>query len=340
MIYLFNRLYLSSDQYVRNDKKKITALLGPVAAEAKKCSTLKYDFNKIQLDEHVPNHELAKYLTDLTATANGTRVNIFTDDANLIKILAFVCASFFKNANREFIKELILLDKLWIESTNETDRQDFSWYNKTVRSLSLNQIDLLIDQGIAILPRLSLPIDMRMEYTYASYLNGCLPHEQKLLFEKKIQSKIDDALWIGDQIKSFGPSYLTIAHKKGLNLNSFTLQELKNIMKSYTKILDAGFRGNVDTYNQISLKDINDYIDTVNQDYKDSLSPQIKEIFTEYYSDKNKFIKNRFLNSAEFNKHYDLIYSLNLEDVNPYLWYKIASSMTDQDFLNKFVLNV
>lgn len=341
MIYLFDRLYLESDHYIRNDKDSLTALLGASAVEAKSCQTLKYDFGKIKLTESVDNQNLAQYLKDLLAEANGQRVVVYTDDATLIKILAFYCSSIFKGATANFVKDLILLDKLWIDlSPGVTGHKDFALRHKGTDVLDVSNIDSLIAEGMAIVPKISGIEDVRIEYTFAGYINNTLSAAQKSKFEQKMKEIFYDTAWFGDLIKTFGPEFLTLAHKKGVNLDTFTIDTLRSALPKYFKIFDTSQRGDPTCFDRVGAQDCINFIDQAKSDFGWNYQGSLTEFINSFYQNKQGFVNDKVLTPENSSDYYCAMNLGKMIKANPYLWYSVAGSKDNKAYLDKFTLNV
>lgn len=341
MIYLFDRLYLESDHYIRNDKKKMTALLGASATEAKACQTLKYDFGKMQLDESVDNKDLAKYLMDLVKTADGDRVTVYTDDATLIKILALYCSSIFVNPTAEFIKSLIMIDKMWIDlGPGVAGHRDSSLRHKGIDKLDVTNIDALIAEGMAITPKITGFSDVRIEYTLAAYINNTLPAKQKSDFETKMKEIFYDSAWLGDLIKTFTPEYLTLAHNKGVDLDTFTTSTLKNTFPAYFKIYDTSLRGDATCFDRVSVDDCINFIDAAKADFGWDYPLSHKNFLIDFYKDKMGFVRNKVLSPTGMSEHYGALNLGKMVKANPYLWYSIGGAAANKSYLDQFTLNV
>lgn len=341
MIYLFERVYIASDHNIRNDRKKMTVLLGPCATEAKNCNTLSYDFGQLQLDEHVENKDLAQYLTDLKTTGQGKRIQIFTDDATLIKILAFYCSSVFENADHAFVKKLIMMDKMWIEMDPNRSPLSLSSRRKGTDKLDTANIDQLISEGMAILPKLTNLVDVRLEYALGAYINRTLPFDQQLLLENKMISFVSHSLWMGDLIDSFGTTYLTLAQRRGMNLDQFTLSQLKNLLPAYSKIFNVAIEGNVDAFKQVTAQDYINFFKQANADYGCNVFPkEFENMYTEFLRNPRQFVIDNVLTVENSSKHYAAICTYGSGKINPWLWYSIAGSKADKEYINKFRLNV
>lgn len=341
MIYLFDRLYLESDHYIRNDKKKMTALLGESAKQAKSCGTLQYDFGQMQLDESVDNKDLAKYLTDLIKTADGDRVTVYTDDATIIKILAFYCSSIFVNPTAEFIKSLIMFDKLWIDlGPGVAGHRDSNLRHKGIDKLDITDIDALIAEGMSITPKITGFTDVRIEYTLAAYINNTLPAKQKNDFELKIKEIFYDSAWLGDLIKTFTPEYLTLAHNKGVDLDTFTTSTLKNTFPAYFKIYDTSLRGDPTCFDRVSLTDCVDFIDAAKVDFGWDYPLSHKDFLVDFYKDKMGFIRDKVLSPSSISDYFCALNLGKMVKANPYLWYAIGGSADNKAYLDQFTLNV
>ena len=341
MIYLFERLYLDSDYYIRNDKTKMAALLGRSAVEAKQCKTLKYDFGKLQLDEKVENKDLAKYLTDLITTADGQRVTVYTDHATLIKILAFYCSSVFQNPTPAFVKKLIALDQLWIETNPGLSNPDFSYRYKQGDKFDIDHIDSLINEGMSITPKLTNLTDVRIEYALGAYINGSLSATQRELLEDKMLQMFCRAFWLGDHIKTYGPTYLTLAHNQGLDLDNFTLNELTRTMSNYSKIFNIGIDGSVEAFNKTTAQDHLEFMLQADRDFScKAYPPEIRELYINFYKNKKEFVKKYVLTPENSAKYYAAFCSYTLSKANPYLWYNVAGEAANQEYIDNFKLNV
>lgn len=341
MIYLFDRLYLESDHYIRNDKKKMTALLGESAVEAKSCDTLHLDFGKIQLDEYVPNQELAQYLTGLVAAAEGQRVVVYTNDATLIKILAFYCSSVFENATPEFVKSLIMIDKLWIDlGPGVAGHRDFSLRHKGIDSLDITGIDQLIIEGMSITPKLTGYSELRMEYVFAAYLNGTLNAQQKQDFEQKMKDIFCKQAWFGDLVKTFGPAMLTLAHKRGADLDLISTESLQQMFPNYFKIFDTSTRGDATCFDRVTQQDCLNFLEQSNEDFGWEYPQSLKDLVTNFYASQNQFVKDKILTPENISEYFGAMQLGMMIKANPYLWYSIGSPNIDAGYLNKFKLNV
>lgn len=341
MIYLFDRLYLASDHYIRNDKDQMTVLLGPSAVEARKCKTLAFDFGKIKLDDQVDNDQLHNYFHKLINDANGSRVVVYTDDCTLIKILAYYCASVFKNPTAAFVKELVLIDKLWIDMAPGLINLDFSYRHKGYDQLDTSKIDQCIAEGMSIMPRLTNLPDIRLEYAFAGYLNGSLAESQKTVLENKLMQIFCRTFWLGDDIETYAPCYLTLAHKKGLDLDNFTLPDLKQKLSTYSKIFDIAINGDAECFAKTSVQDHLDFINQADQDFDCITYPQdIRSVYVDFYNNKKEFIKQHILTPENSDQYYAAFNRYNLVKTNPYLWYSIAGSHDNKNHIDKFWLNV
>lgn len=341
MIYLFDRLYLESDHYIRNDKKKMTALLGPSAVEAKSCTTLKYDFGKIQLDESVPNNKLADYLKDLLVSADGQRVVVYTDDDTLIKILAFYCSSIFKDPTPEFVKKLIMLDKLWIDlAPGVTGHKDFALRHKGTDTLDVTNIDAMVAEGMAITPKLDGFREVRIEYTLAGYINNTLTESQRSDFEVKMKEIFYDNAWFGDLVKTFGPQLLSLAHQRGHDLDTITTDKLRELFPAYFKIFDVSQRGDPTCFDRVSKQDCIDFIDQAKADFGWNYDPSLLEFIENFYQDKQQFVIDKVLTAENVDEYYCAMNLGKMIKANPYLWYNIAGSKDNKTYLDRFTLNV
>lgn len=341
MIYLFDRLYLESDHYIRNDKEVLTALLGAAAVEAKTCQTLEQDFGQIQLNESVDNKDLAKYLKDLVTTANGQRVVVYTDDATLIKILAFYCSSIFKNPTADFVKSLILMDKLWIDlAPGVTGHKDFSLRHKGLDELDITGIDSLIAEGLSITPKITGVKEVRMEYTFAGYINNTLTSQQRSDLEKKMKEIFYDNAWFGDLVKTFGPEYLILAHKKGVDLDTFTIDTLRSTFPAYFKIYDVSQRGDPTCFDRVTKQDCLNFLNQAKTDFGWEYPASLSDFINSFYQDKQGFVNNNVLTAENASDYYCAMNLGKMIKANPYLWYSIAGSKDNKSYLDKFTLNV
>lgn len=339
MIYLFDRLYLDSDHYIRNDKKKMTAILGPAADLAKDDPILQSDFGEIQLDSSVLNEDLASYLEGLVVAAEGKRVTIFTTNEMIIKILAFYCSSIFNTVDRDFIKSLILFDKVWIDqSAGVMGHRDFSLRHKGTVVLDITNIDSIIDEAIAITPKITNYSSLRMEYLYASYLTNTLPSHLKEYLESTVKTVFYDANWLGPLVRTFSPMALTIAHKEGIDLDTFETSDLKSNRPEYYKIFDTAVVGDSTCFDRVELSDWTSFLSKAAADFGWDIKPNVNEFFTKFYENKHEFIMDNCLNPNNVFKWYCLVDCGKTMKINPHLWYFIAREQNNNSLLDKFLL--
>ena len=341
MIYLFDRLYLETDKYVRNDKKKMTALLGPSAAVARECKTLQYDFGKIQLDDSVSNDNLAAYLTGLLDTAEGQRVVVYTTDDMMIKILALYCSSIFASATPEFIKELILADKQWMDDSPGTDgHRDFALRHKGKPQFDITNIDSLIAEGMAIYPKLENLGELRLEYVYAAYLNNSLSYKQRADLEAKMKVIFYDANWLGQLLKTIMPMALTFIARSGVDLDTFDTDTIRQHRPAYFKIFDTSIIGDPTCFDRVSVQDWMNFLDQCTADFGWTPLPNVKAWFNDFYADKEGFIKSKCLDPEHVSDYYCVLDLGKSIKVNPWLWYTIAREHNNPDYINRFRFNV
>lgn len=340
MIYLFNRLYIESDHYIRNDQKKMTALLGQVVNDAKTCSTLTSDFGPIKMDLSVDNDKLAKYLEGLVEDAKNTRVTIFTDDDTMIKILAFVYSSIFKNPTREFIKEIILMDKFWHDqNVGFSGHRDVALRHTGYDTLDITNIDSLIDEAMSIVPKITKFTDFRIEFVYAAYLNRTLSQEHINLFKQKVKAIVYDSLWLKTVLNI---SYLlTPLAKEGMNLDTFTVEEFKSYRPEYFKIWDTSLTGDATCFDRLTLDDWFAYHDRVKKDFGYVWPEEDINLAKALYSDNMQFIQDYCLDPEKTKASTFCL--LNLEKMiktNPHLWLYIAREHKNTTFMNNFIFNL
>lgn len=341
MIYLFDRLYLESDHYVRNDQKKMTALLGPIVNDAEQCKILSSDFGPIRKDLSVSNENLAAYLEGLVQEANGKRVTVFTTDDMIIKILAFYCSSIFNNPTKEFIKELIMFDKHWIDqSIGVAGHRDLALRHKGYDTLDITNIDALIDEAMAITPKLTNFSDLRLEYVYGAYLNGTLSPAARETFEQKIKTIFYDSNWLGQLVKTFSPLLLTVAAKEGIDLDTFDTNTLKNFRPEYTKIYDTAVIGDETCFDRVTLQDWLNFLNRASQDFGWNVKPSLLDFFNNFYADKMAFIREKCLDPAKFNDYFCIVDLGKSIKINPTLLYYIVREHANPSFINNFNLRL
>jgi hypothetical protein len=341
MIYLFDRLYLDSDHYVRNDQKKVTVLLGPIVNDAEQCPILSSDFGPIKKDLSVENENLAAYLQGLVSEADSKRVTIFTTDDMIIKILAFYCASIFNNPTKEFIKQLIMFDKFWIDqSIGVAGHRDIALRHKGYDTLDITNIDSLIDEAMAITTKLTKFDDLRLEYMYGAYLNGTLSPAAKSAFEQKIKVIFYDSNWLGQLVKTFSPMLLTVAAKEGMDLDTFNVETLKAFRPEYTKIYDTAIIGNETCFDEVTLEDWLAYLNKASQDCGWNLKPSLVQFFTQFYADKEGFIREKCLTPAHFNDYFCIADLGKTIKINTTLLYYIVREHSNREFIDNFNLRL
>jgi hypothetical protein len=339
MIYLFDRLYLESDQYIRNDQKKLTALLGPVVDQINNDPLMASDFGPIQLDREVENENLAEYLQNLVVTADGRRATIFTTDDMIIKVLSFWCSCIFKNPSKEFVKELILLDKMWIDqAAGISGHRDLSLRHKGTPILDITNIDALIEEGMSITPKITQFNSLRIEYLYPSYITNTLPSNLKTYLEDTVKAVFYDSNWLGQLVKTFSPLILTVAANDGVNLDTFTIEDLKANRPEYYTIYDTAIIGDETCFDRVTLNDWLSFFNRASQDFGWNVKPNIIQFFTEFYNNKIEFIKQTCLTPANAYNWYCLVDLGKTIKINPHLWYYIAREHENTNFLNNFEL--
>lgn len=342
MIYLFDRLYLDTDQYIKNDKSAMAVLLGKIATDAKNDAALTYDFAKVQCDESVQDNDLASYLSNLLANSDGRKVVIYTDSDMLLRILAFYCASVFENPSNDFIKKLILSDISYFEHNPiYHHHRDVNLRHLGFPTISKSNLDSIIEQATCIEPKLTAFNEIRVEYTFGAYLNGSLPYSQKEILENKMDAFVCATWWLGDQYKDIWPMYLTLAHKNGLDLDNFTINELIENLHNYSKIFNRGMKGTPEIYNSLTLADQLNFIKQYENDFKINVPQYWKDLLTTHlYKDRKKFIKEFVLNGNNSGKFFAAMSMRVMEKANPFLWYAIAGNSDNQEFMQNFVLNL
>lgn len=341
MIYLFDRLYLASDHYIRNDQKKMTALLGPVVNDAESCSSLKYDFGPIRKDLTVANEDLAAYLEGLVTESGDMRVTVFTTDEMIIKILAFFCSSIFENPSPAFVKEMIMFDKVWLDqSAGIAGHRDAALRHKGYDVLDITNIDALIAEGMAITPKITKFNEVRLEYTFAAYLNGTLSDTAKDAFEQKIKAIFYDSNWLGDLVKTFSPLMLAVAAKEGVDLDTFTTASLKEIRPEYFKIYDTSVSGDETCFDRVTLEDWMNFLNRASEDFGWKLQPSLVAFFTNFYADKMGFIRQQCLDPEYVSEYFCLANLGKTIKINLQLWYYIAREHNNQEFMNNFSLKI
>lgn len=341
MIYLFDRLYIDSDHYIRNDQKKVTALLGPVVNDAERCSTINSDFGPTKMTLSVDNDKLAEYLESLVEDAKDMRVTIFTDDDTMIKIIAFVYSSILTTPSREFIKEMILMDKVWHDqSAGVHGHRDTALRHKGYDQLDVTNIDALIDEAMAITPKVTKFKDVRIEFTYAAYLNGTLSQENRTLFEQKVKDVTYDSLWIGQLIKTFLPLTLTPLAKEGMNLDTFTVEEFKSYRPEYFKIWDTSLTGDSTCFDRVTLDDWLAYIDKAKDDFGWPVKSEHIDLYRSLYADKMTFVRDYCLDPEKTKIYFCFLDLGKTIKINPQLWWYIAREHDNTEFMNNFVFNL
>jgi len=341
MIYLFDRLYLESDHSIGNDADSLIAILGPTAVEAMDCDSAKYDFPNLQLDVTVDNNELANYLQNLVVKANGARTVLYTNDDNFIRILAFYCGSIFKNPTVDFVKSLILIDKTWIDTgTGYAGSRDFALRNKGFDSLDTTNIDAMIAEGLSITNKLAPTTDLRLEYVFASYLNKTLSAAQVASFKGKIREMFYDSNWQGQLIKNIAPMMITFLAKKGVDLDTFTTDTLREHLPEYFRIFDVSIYGSATCFDQVELSDWMAFLDQCTADFGWTPQQSLLDLYHNFYADKQGFIDKHCLDPANISKYYCTFDLGKTIKVNPYLWNAIAAHSDNKNYLDQFNLNV
>lgn len=341
MIYLFDRLYIDSDHYVRNDQKKVTALLGPIVNDAETCSTLSSDFGPIKMDLTVDNDKLAEYLEKLVEDAKGMRVTIFTDDDTMIKIIAFVYASVLANPTHSFIKEMILMDKVWHDqSAGVHGHRDVALRHKGYDQLDVTNIDALITEAMSITPKVTKFTDLRIEFMYAAYLNGTLGQTNRDAFEQKVKEISYDSLWLGQLVKTFLPLMLPVLAKEGMNLDTFTFEQFKSYRPEYFKIWDTSIIGDDTCFDRVTLDDWLAYLDKAKKDFGWPVKPEHVEFFRLLYADKMQFIRDYCLDPEKTKVYFCFLDLGKTIKINPQLWWYIAREHENTEFMNNFNFNL
>lgn len=341
MIYLFDRLYLESDHYIRNDKERMAALLGPCATEAKACTTLEYDFGKIQLDEEIADEQLAAYLSNLLVTADGTRVVVYTSDDMIIKILALYCNSIFNNPSAEFIKGLILWDKTWVDnSPGFMGHRDFSLRSKGVDTLDVANIDAMVTQAMAIQNKITGMGELRFEYLLASYLNDDMSPVARDAFEQKMKVIFIDGAWSGQLVKTISPMVLTFLADDGVDLDNFTITSIKTARRPYYTIFDKCLSANADSIATITPAQYTTFLAQCKADFGWEPTQSYIDAYQAICTDLTAFVKKYCL-TPEFMSDLYMSFDLGkMTKINPYLWYHIAGEHDNSDYLTKFKTNV
>lgn len=339
MIYLFDRLYIESDHYIRNDQKKMTVLLGSVINDAEKCLTLSADFGPIRMDSSVDNDKLAEYLEGLVEESGEMRATIFTDDDTMIKIIAFVYSSILENPTAEFIKEMIMMDKVWIDqSAGVHGHRDVALRHKGYDVLDVTNIDSLIAEAMDITPKVTKFSDVRIEFMYASYLNNTLSPAARDAFEQKVKTISYDSLWLGQLVKTFLPLMITTLAKEGMNLDTFTLEEFKSYRPEYFKIWDTSIIGDDTCFDRVTLNDWLAYIERAQQDFGWPVKTEHTDLFKMLYADKMQFIRDYCLDPEKTKVYFCFLDLGKTIKINPQLWWYIAREHDNIEFLNNFNL--
>jgi hypothetical protein len=341
MIYLFDRLYLESDHYIRNDKQSMAALLGPCATQAKTCTTLEYDFNKIQLDESIADEDLAAYLKALLVTADGSRVVVYTDDDTLIKIVALYCNSVFANATPEFVKTLIAWDKTWVDnSPGFMGHRDFSLRNKGFDELDVTNIDQMVEQGLAISNKLTGMTELRLEYMLANYLNDKLSPADKTAFEQKMLAIFLDGAWSGQLVKTISPMVLTFLADDGIDLDTVTVEMIKSKRREYYDIFNKCMTADPAVIATITAEKYTAFLARCKSDFGWEPNQSYVDAYQDICTDAEAFVKKYCLTPAHMHELYVSFDLGKMTKINPYLWYHIAGTASDTGYLDQFALNV
>lgn len=341
MIYLFDRLYLTSDHYVRNDHKKMTALLGPIVDATEKCSTLSVDFGPIRRDRYLANKDMAAYLEGLVEESGELRATIFTNDDMMLKIMAFYISSVFENPTHEFIKQMIMFDKAWLDlGAGIAGHRDVALRHKGYDTLDITNIDGCIREGMSITPKLTKFNDVRIEYTYAAYLNNTLSPAAKEAFEQKVKTIFYDSNWLGQLVKTFSPMMLTVAAKEGINLDTFDTETLKAFRPEYYKIYDTSLLGDETAFDRVTLEDWLAFLNRASEDFGWRVKPSLIAFFTNFYADKMGFIREKCLNPDNISDYFCLVDLAKTIKINPHLWYYIAREHANPEFMGNFNLKL
>jgi hypothetical protein len=194
---------------------------------------------------------------------------------------------------------------------------------------------------MSITPKLTNLTDVRIEYALGAYINGSLSATQRELLEDKMLQMFCRAFWLGDHIKTYGPTYLTLAHNQGLDLDNFTLNELTRTMSNYSKIFNIGIDGSVEAFNKTTAQDHLEFMLQADRDFScKAYPPEIRELYINFYKNKKEFVKKYVLTPENSAKYYAAFCSYTLSKANPYLWYNVAGEAANQEYIDNFKLNV
>jgi hypothetical protein len=193
---------------------------------------------------------------------------------------------------------------------------------------------------MSITPKLTGFREVRIEYTLAGYINNTLSAEQRSDFETKMKEIFYDNAWFGDLVKTFGPQLLTVAHKKGMNLDAFNIDTLRSMLPAYFKIFDTSQRGDPTCFDRVEQQDCVNFIDQAKADFGWNHDSSLKDFIVNFYQDKQQFVIDKVLTAENADEYYCAMNLGKMVKANPYLWYSIAGSKNDSSYLDKFRINV
>jgi hypothetical protein len=130
-----------------------------------------------------------------------------------------------------------------------------------------------------------------------------------------------------------------VAAKEGIDLNTFTIEDLKAIRPEYFKIYDTAIIGDSTCFDRVELNDWLAFFASAEADFGWMVDPKIIEFFTLFYENKTEFILDNCLNPDNAFKWHCLFDQSKSIKINPQLWFHIAGEHANSEFIEKFAMN-
>jgi hypothetical protein len=174
----------------------------------------------------------------------------------------------------------------------------------------------------------------------ASYLNGTLDQQASDGFEEKMEAIFIDGAWSGQLVKTISPMVLTFLADDGIDLDTVTVEMIKQKRGAYYQIFDKCLTANPATIATITPAKYKAFLDQCKADFGWEPNQSHVDAYQEICTDIKAFVKKYCLTPEHMNELYVSFDLGKMTKVNPYLWYHIAGQYANTEYLTQFKTNV